>query len=119
MSSSFAQRFQQQARPLLWREHGETVQAFEADGSSFPLPVIWQRRDPKTEDQDGAGIDTYFAVAVAVVRVSDLPEPHGQLELEREGERWAIRLVELQDEWTWLLHLAHPRDELRLPEGIR
>jgi len=119
VSSSFAQRFHDQGRPLLWREHGETVRYLDDDGSERDLPVIWRRTDPKAESEDGVGLDEFFATATAVVRVADLPEPHGSAEIERQDERWAIRLIELQDEWTWILHLAHPREELRLPEGIR
>ena len=119
MSSPFAQRFNEKARPLLWRNHGETVRYHDDDGSVRDLPVIWKRINPKAEDNEGLGVDTFFADAVAVVKMADLADPHGAAEIEREGERWAIRLIELQDEWTWLLYLAHARSELRLPEGMR
>ena len=119
MSSSFAQRFHHQARPLLWREHGETIVAIAPDGTRSDVQVTWQRRDPQSEDHDGLGVDTYYAVAAAVVRVADLPAPDGRMEFEREGERWSLRLIERQDEWTWIFHLAHPRDDIRLPGSLR
>ena len=118
MSSSFAQRFHLRARPLLWREHSETVRYCD-QGTDRDLTVIWQRTDPQAEDAEGLGVDTFHAAATAVVNVAELPDPHGAAEIERKGERWAIRLIELQDEWTWILHLAQPRTELRLPDGLR
>lgn len=119
MSSPFAQAFNAKARPLLWRSHGEIVRYHDDDGSVRNLPATWQRVNPETEDADGIGLTTYRAQASAVVRISDLPDPNGAAEIEREGELWAIRLIELQDEWTWILHLAQPIEETRLPERLR
>ena len=119
MSSAFAQRFNEQARPLLWREHSETVRYHDDDGTSRDLTVIWLRTDPRAEEHEGIGAEGFFATATAVASVDELPDPHGAAEIERKGERWAIRLIELQDEWTWVLHLAHPDAELDMPDRIR
>lgn len=119
MSSTFAERFHRMGRPLLWREHGETVRYYEGDGSKRDLTVIWSRTDPDADNRDGLGVTTYYATATAVVRVADLPDPHGSAEIDRQGERWSIRLVELQDEWTWILHVAQPTSESLLTDSLR
>ena len=119
MSSFFADRFNDTARPLLWRLHGEWVLYRDGDDNERDLRVIWKRINPTVEDSEGFGVDSFHAEAQAVVRIADLPDPDGQGLLIRKDETWAIRLVELQDEWTWILHLAHPREDLRLPERIR
>ena len=119
MPSAFATMFQAAARPMLWRIHSEVVQYLDSDSSTREVRVIWRRIKPDSEDADGLGLTSYRAQAIAVVRAEDLPEPHGAAEIERAGERWAIRLIELQDEWTWKLHLAQPIDITQLPERLR
>lgn len=118
MSSPFAEEFNDRARPLLFAVHGETVRYRDSDGER-DLVVVWKRADPDEEDEEGLGAETFRARATAVVRIDDLPEPSGAGELIRADEAWAIRLVELQDAWTWVLHLAIARDELNVPEGLR
>lgn len=119
MPSSFAQRFNAQARPLLWKQHGEPVKYYRGTGRARTLTVIWKQGDPHATDQDGLGLDTFHATATAVVRVADLSKPDGKAELERLGERWAIRRIARQDAWTWIFHLRRPDPELALPQGLR
>jgi hypothetical protein len=116
MTSPFATAFQAKARPLLWATLAEPVLYRTATGDRT-LTAMFRRADPRTRETEGpAG---FHAAAWAVVRVTDLLIPDGTALLIRDDVTWAIRLIERQDPWTWILHLAQPTDDLRLPDRIR
>ena len=120
MSSPFAERFHRQGRPQLFKLHGEHVDIVDNDLRSIEeRTVIWLRVDPQAENSEGLGVDTAYAKAEAIIHLDDLPLPHGGLLIIREQEQWRIERAELQDAWTWKLHLERARDELRLPSALR
>jgi hypothetical protein len=119
MSSSFANRFNLAARPLLWESHSEIVDLV-VDGASSPLRGVWRRVQPEAPDADGLGMQSYAGDTTFVVKVADLPtDPGPTATIVREQETWAIRHIERQDEWTWILHLSRPDPEVRMPARLR
>ena len=120
MPSAFAQRFHNIGRPQLFALHGEDVLVIDNTlRSSETKTVIWKRLKADSDQMEGLGINQFDAMAEAIIHINDLPDPHGDLIIERAGEQWRIRLAELQDEWTWKLHLDQPKTELSLPERLR
>ncbi len=114
--SPFAQRFNATARPLLWAQLAETVVYRDRTGDR-DLRVIFTRVNPVAPEAEGPA--AFHAQAQVVVLVADLPVPDGSALILREHLTWAIRHIERQDAWTWILHLAQPTDDLRLPDRIR
>jgi hypothetical protein len=114
--STFAQQFNDTARPLLWAQLAEPVVYRDRTGSRN-LTAIFKRVNPAGREAEGP--EAFHAAAQAVVTVADLPAPDGTALLIRDGVTWAIRHIERQDIWTWILHLAQPTDDLRLPDRIR
>ena len=120
MPSAFANRFNNTGRPQLFAVHGEDVTVIDNTmRSTETKTVIWKRVKPDSDQMEGLGIDQFDAMAEAIIHIDDLPHPHGDLLIERAGEQWRIRLAELQDEWTWKLHLDQPKAEQSLPERLR
>ncbi|NRA38416.1 MAG: hypothetical protein HRU15_09770, partial [Planctomycetes bacterium] len=106
MSSLFARLFHLKGRPLIRALHGEVITIIDNQLSTVEdYTVTWLRIDPEAENSDGLGIDTFYAKAQAIISYDDLLDPHGALIIMRNGEAWQIHLAELQDEWTWKLHL--------------
>lgn len=123
MNSPHATRFNQQARPLLWAVHSELVTlrtVVAGVPQTSDLRGVWKRVQPEADDSDGVGLQGYTGEATLVALVADLPTPPGpDAEIERHGETWAIRHAERQDDWTWILHLARPDAEVRMPARLR
>ena len=117
--SLFQHQFLARARPLLWAIHGETVRYRPSQGSDRDLTVIWSSGQPADQGAEGLGASTHHASAQARVRVSDLAQPDGRAVLIRHGQPWIIEHLVRQDDFVWLLHLAQPRPERRLPERLR
>lgn len=119
MTSAFASKFNESARPLLWLSHSEIV-GLIVDGDASELRGVWRRMQPEAPDADGLGVQSYTGEATLVVKVADLPaDPGPTAEIRRNDETWAIRHVERQDEWTWILHLSRPDPEVRMPARLR
>lgn len=116
MTSPFATAFEAKARPLLWATLAELV-TYREGSQERPLRVMFRRADPRRRETEGP--EGFHAGAWAVAKVADLPEPNGRALVIRDGVTWAIRVIERQDPWTWILHLAQPTDDLRLPDRIR
>jgi hypothetical protein len=116
VSSPFAVDFETRARPLLWARLSELVTYREGE-QVRSLRVMFRRADPRRREAEGP--EGFHAGAWAVAKVADLPTPSGRALLVRDGVTWAIRLIERQDPWTWILHLAQPTEDLRLPDRIR
>ncbi len=125
MSSAHAQRFNSAARPRLWDIHSEEVTYREKSGNTYinerTLQGVWKRVDPEVEDADNIGAQEYTGEATLVVKVEDMPTAPGpKAEIVREGIVWVIRgELERNDEWTWILHLARPDNDVRLPVRVR
>ncbi len=103
---------------MLWALHSETINYVSSEGIQSELLVIWKRINPTSADAEGLGVDEFHAEAQAIVKIEDMPVPNGMATLIREGEEWAIRDIERQDEWTWIYHLAQPDEDIHLPERI-
>ncbi len=112
MSSPFAERFNALARPMLWQQHAETVVYRRPGQPDADLRLIFLRQDPAKQDQES--LEEFHATATAVVKFVDLPKPDGKALLIRNEVTWAIRRIERQDAWTYVLHLAQPKADLRL-----
>ena len=123
MNSPHGIRFNQQARPRLWAVHSEVVALRTVVGGlpqTADLRGVWQRIQPEAGSSDGVGLQGYAGEATLVVQVADVPQPPGpEAEIDRHGETWVIRHVERQDAWTWILHLARPDAEVRMPARLR
>jgi hypothetical protein len=109
--SPFAQQFNDSARPLIWQHLAETI-TYRDHAGDRPVPMIFKRVNPSGREAEGPA--AFHASALAVVRMADLPAPDGAALLIRDGITWAVRTIERQDAWTWILHLAQPTDDLRM-----
>ena len=114
--SPFAQRFNDTARPLLWAQLAGPVGYHDQTGDRS-LSAIFSRVHPTNRESEGP--ESFHADAQVVVKVADLPVPDGLALITHDGVTWAIRHIERQDAWTWILYLAQPTDDLRLPDRIR
>lgn len=125
MPSAHAIRMQERARVMLWKTHAEKValRSNNSDGVLIETDLVgvWKRVLPDdSQDIDGIGTMGYRGQAMLVVRVADMPVPPGpEAVITRNAEQWAIRHPERQDEWTWVLHLARPDAEIRMPARLR
>jgi hypothetical protein len=104
--------------------HGEIVTLVDQSGNPSAgtrnISVIWQRVRPTGDTDDGLGVTSYIGEAMACVTKEVLPVlPGPKATLLREGETWEIRKVEPKDNWTYVLHLARPRSDQRMPQRIR
>lgn len=117
MPSAHATYFNAKARPQIWAAHAETVELRQAVGGTVDLRGVFKRSLPDNEgDTDGVGAQGYRGTATMVILVADFPMPPGNGSLiVRNGEEWAVRHPERQDEWTWILHLARPDAERVMP----
>ncbi|NRA40483.1 MAG: hypothetical protein HRU15_20230 [Planctomycetes bacterium] len=120
-ASSFAQRFNQVARPLIAAIHAETllynyVDVNDEDQSVELTGIFKRNKADGNSGSDGIGVQTYTGAATFVVLKSDLPiEPDDSAEFIRNGETWEHLHCEPQDEWTWILHLARPDADVYMP----
>jgi hypothetical protein len=121
MPSAFATYFNATARLLLWNTHKETVAFRYANALAVPvvttLEGVWKRLIPRDgADSDGYGLTTYTGLATFVVKREGFPDDAKEdAEIDRIGETWAIRHIEPQDEQTYILHLARPEADVRMP----
>jgi hypothetical protein len=121
MPSAFAEYFNASARLLLWKTHKETVAFRYTNAQATPVATtlegVWKRLNPRDgADSDGYGLTTYTGLATFVVKRDGFPaDANGDAEIERIGETWAIRHIEPQDTDTYILHLARPEADVRIP----
>jgi hypothetical protein len=121
MGSAFGSYFAEKARLLLWKTHQEEVTLRYTNAQSQPVTAqiigIWKRFVPRDgADVDGLGLNTYTGMAAMVVKVEGWPLDAGaDAEIDRVGERWAIRHQEPLDGLSIKLHLAKPEAEVRMP----
>lgn len=123
MASRAATYWNSKARPLMWTEHGETVTLHDpsqpASQQDSTLSVIFRRQRATGRSQAGIGAESFEGTAEAVVRLTDMPtKPGARSSIVREGEKWQVRWIERQDEWTWVMHLEHPNRVLAIRPGV-
>ncbi len=121
MSSNFANEFNAKARPMLAEIHSEEVILRIKDQPDAPLKGTWRRVLPNiATDADGLGAQGYTGEATITVNVADMADlPPAKARIIRNGEEWSIRHPERQDEWTWILHLARPDADVRMPPRLK
>lgn len=119
MPSRFATYFNEKARPRIWAEHSEVL-TLRVGAVDSDLTGVWVSVNPDSTGQDGVGASTYSALAKFTVKKADLPAAPGAAALLiRDDVKWAIREMESKDEYVWILHLAIPNPEDRMPARIR
>ncbi len=121
MSSNFSQYFNAKARPFLADVHSELITLRIKDTEDAQLKGTWRRVLPNiATDEDGLGAQGYTGEATFVVQIEDMATlPPARALLIRNGEEWTIRHPERQDQWTWILHLARPDADLRMPRKLK
>lgn len=122
MGSRAGDRFNLRARPRLMLQHAEGLTLIDPKiEEASHINGVFLRAVRKKPEADGIGMTTYSGAASAVVLLSEFggTMPGAGSQIERNGERWAIRNIEPIDEWAVKLHLSRPETETRSPARIR